>query len=68
MSLKPCVLLVEDEPSIVGTLQCMLSTYDFAPVWCSIAEEILRQFEGELPVLMMLDVGLTDLHSLGLFR
>jgi DNA-binding response OmpR family regulator len=42
MSLKPCILLVEDEPGIVGTLQCMLSTYDFAPVWCSIAEEILR--------------------------
>jgi DNA-binding response OmpR family regulator len=62
MSLKPCVLLVEDEPSIVGTLQCMLSTYDFALVWCSIAEEILRQFEGELPVLMMLVFNCINRH------
>ena len=46
---KPRILLVEDESGIADTLQCVLATDGFTPVWCSTAEEALRQFAAELP-------------------
>ena len=46
----------------------MLSTDDFAPVWCSTPEEALRQLEAELPALMVLDMGLHYLNGFALFR
>ena len=36
MTQKPRILLVEDEPGIADTLQYVLSTDGFLPVWCSI--------------------------------
>jgi two-component system catabolic regulation response regulator CreB len=68
MAIKPRILLVEDEPGIADTLQYVLSTDGFAPVWCSTAEEALRQFEAELPALVVLDVGLPDMNGFALFR
>lgn len=68
MTLKPRILLVEDESGIADTLQYVLATDGFAPVWCSTAEEAIRQFLVEPPALAVLDVGLPDLNGFELFR
>ncbi len=68
MALKPSILIVEDESGIADTLQYVLATDGFAPVWVSTAEEAIRQFSAELPALAVLDVGLPDLNGFELFR
>jgi two-component system catabolic regulation response regulator CreB len=68
MTFKPRILLVEDESGIADTLQYVLSTDGFSPVWCSTAAEALVQFAAEPPALAVLDVGLPDLNGFELFR
>ncbi|ARV19453.1 Transcriptional regulatory protein CreB [Curvibacter sp. AEP1-3] len=68
MALKPRILIVEDESGIADTLQYVLSTDGFAPVWASTAEDAIAQFSAELPALAVLDVGLPDLNGFELFR
>jgi two-component system catabolic regulation response regulator CreB len=68
MALKPRILLVEDESGIADTLQYVLATDGFTPVWCCTAEEAIEQFQAEPPALAVLDVGLPDLNGFELFR
>lgn len=68
MTPKPRILLVEDESGIADTLQYVLSTDGFVPVWCSTAAEALAQFAAEPPALAVLDVGLPDMNGFELFR
>jgi two-component system catabolic regulation response regulator CreB len=68
MEYKPRILLVEDESGIADTLQYVLATDGFAPVWCSTAAEALQQFVQERPALVVLDVGLPDLNGFELFK
>jgi two-component system, OmpR family, catabolic regulation response regulator CreB len=68
MVMKPRILIVEDESGIADTLQYVLSTDGFAPVWCSTAEDAIRQFQAEPPALAVLDVGLPDMNGFELFR
>lgn len=65
---KPRILVVEDESGIADTLQYVLSTDGFAPVWCATAEHALREFQAQLPALAILDVGLPDLNGFELFK
>ena len=65
---KPRILVVEDEPGIADTIQYVLATDGFLPVWCSTAEQALREFAVEAPVLAILDVGLPDLNGFELFK
>ena len=65
---KPRILVVEDESGIADTIQYVLSTDGFAPVWCSTAEQALREFAAEPPALAILDVGLPDLNGFELFK
>ncbi|MEQ1660953.1 MAG: response regulator, partial [Hylemonella sp.] len=60
---KPRILIVEDESGIADTLQYVLATDGFSPVWCSTAAQAMHQFETELPALCVLDVGLPDLNG-----
>lgn len=65
---KPRILVVEDESGIADTIQYVLETDGFTPVWCATAEEAIRQFSAAPPVLAILDVGLPDLNGFELFR
>ena len=65
---KPRILVVEDEPGIADTIQYVLATDGFLPVWCSTAEQALREFAAEAPALVILDVGLPDLNGFELFK
>src|SRR5688572_30655090 len=65
---KPRILIVEDESGIADTIQYVLATDGFAPVWCATAEQALREFAAQAPALAILDVGLPDLNGFELFK
>ena len=65
---KPRILVVEDESGIADTLQYVLATDGFAPVWCATADQALREFAAQPPALAILDVGLPDLNGFELFK
>jgi len=64
----PCILIAEDEPGIADTLQYVLKSDGFTPVWCPTAAEAIAQFTAEAPALVILDVGLPDLNGFELFK
>ncbi|SDZ05447.1 two-component system, OmpR family, catabolic regulation response regulator CreB [Variovorax sp. YR266] len=68
MSFKPRILIAEDESGIADTLQYVLKSDGFIPVWCATAEEAIAQFAQEPPALAILDVGLPDLNGFELFK
>jgi two-component system catabolic regulation response regulator CreB len=68
MSFKPRILIAEDESGIADTLQYVLKSDGFAPVWCATAEDAIAQFAQEPPALAILDVGLPDLNGFELFK
>jgi two-component system, OmpR family, catabolic regulation response regulator CreB len=68
MAPKPRILIVEDESGIADTIQYVLSTDGFAPLWCATAEEALQAFAEQPPALAILDVGLPDLNGFELFK
>ncbi|MDR6854387.1 two-component system response regulator CreB [Variovorax guangxiensis] len=64
----PRILIAEDESGIADTLQYVLKTDGFLPVWCATAEEAIAQFAAEPPALAILDVGLPDMNGFELFK
>lgn len=64
----PRILIAEDESGIADTLQYVLRTDGFVPVWCATAEETIAQFAAEPPALVILDVGLPDMNGFELFK
>jgi len=68
MSFKPRILIAEDESGIADTLQYVLKSDGFTPVWCATAEEAIAQFAQEAPALAILDIGLPDLNGFELFK
>ena len=60
---NPRILIAEDESGIADTLQYVLKSDGFTPVWCATAAEALAQFALEPPALAILDVGLPDLNG-----
>jgi len=68
MSFKPRILIAEDESGIADTLQYVLKSDGFAPIWCATAEEAIAQFAQEPPALAILDIGLPDLNGFELFK
>ena len=68
MSSSPLILIVEDETGIADTIQYVLETDGFTPVWCATAEEAITHFRNRRAALVILDVGLPDMHGFELFR
>ncbi|MBT2301267.1 two-component system response regulator CreB [Variovorax paradoxus] len=68
MPFNPRILIAEDESGIADTLQYVLKTDGFVPVWCATAEEAIAQFAADPPALAILDVGLPDMNGFELFK
>ncbi|MEJ7688851.1 MAG: two-component system response regulator CreB [Variovorax sp.] len=68
MPFRPRILIAEDEPGIADTLQYVLKTDGFVPIWCTTAEEAIAQFAAEPPALAILDIGLPDMNGFELFK
>ena len=68
MLFNPRILIAEDESGIADTLQYVLRSDGFVPVWCPTAEEAIAQFAAEAPALAILDVGLPDMNGFELFK
>lgn len=64
----PRILIAEDESGIADTLQYVLRTDGFEPIWCATAEAAIAQFTAAPPALAILDVGLPDLNGFELFK
>jgi two-component system catabolic regulation response regulator CreB len=62
------ILIAEDESGIADTLQYVLRTDGFVPVWCATAQEAIAQFSTEPPALAILDIGLPDMNGFDLFK
>lgn len=64
----PCVLVVEDEPSIADNITYALSTEGFEPKWCPTGEDARRYLSQERVSLVILDIGLPDVDGFELAR
>ena len=65
---NPKILIAEDESGIADTLQYVLRSDGFTPVWCATAEAAIAEFTRETPALAILDIGLPDLSGFELFK
>ncbi|WP_234193580.1 two-component system response regulator CreB [Pseudacidovorax sp. NFM-22] len=65
---RPRILVAEDEPGIADTVQYVLRSDGFAPVWCATGGAALAEFAAEPPALAILDIGLPDMNGFDLFR
>ena len=68
MSNQQRVLIAEDESGIADTLQYVLKSDGFLPVWCATAQQALQSFAAERPAIVILDVGLPDMNGFELFK
>lgn len=66
--MKPKVLIVEDEPAIVDTIQYALETEGFATVCLCSGESVLSLLSRESVDLIILDIGLPDVSGLELCK
>jgi two-component system, OmpR family, catabolic regulation response regulator CreB len=67
-SMKPIILIVEDEDAIAQTLTYALSTDGFAPMHVRTLAEARTALSREVPALIVLDVGLPDGSGFDLCR
>lgn len=66
--MKHTILIVEDEPAIVDTIQYALETDGFTSVTAGAGEEALSLLRQREIDLIILDIGLPDVNGLELFR
>jgi two-component system catabolic regulation response regulator CreB len=66
--MKPRVLIVEDEPAIADTIQYALETDGFSTICLTSGQGVLSLLSKEPVDLMVLDIGLPDIHGFDLCR
>jgi len=66
--MKTKILIVEDEPAIVDTIQYALETEGFETVCLASGQPVLPLLEGEMISLIVLDIGLPDISGLELCK
>ena len=62
------ILIVEDESGIADTIEYALQADGFSSTWTPTAEQAIAQFQKQPPALVLLDIGLPDMHGFELFR
>ena len=62
--MKPKILLVEDEPGIVDTVQYVLENDGFETRWLAAGSEVMPLLASERVHLVILDIGLPDINGL----
>lgn len=60
------ILVVDDEPDVLGMLQSFLTAEGYEPLTASCAREMLPLIRSARPTLVLLDVGLPDGNGLDL--
>ena len=66
--MKPTILIVEDEPSIIDNMTFALETEGFTVVACHTGGDALNQLEHTSFDLIILDIGLPDCNGFDLAR
>lgn len=59
-TVRPCILVVEDEPAIADAIVYALETEGFLPLWKTSGGEALAELARTPVALVILDVGLPD--------
>lgn len=62
------ILVVEDEPAIADNITYALTTEGFDAIWCATGEEALKRLYTDAIDLIILDVGLPDVHGFELAK
>ncbi|WP_028580469.1 two-component system response regulator CreB [Desulfogranum japonicum] len=65
---KPLILIVEDEPTIADTIQYALETDGCLTERVTAAFPALERIQGNVPALVILDIGLPDMNGIELCR
>jgi two-component system catabolic regulation response regulator CreB len=68
LTMRPRILVVEDEPAIADTIVYALSTDGFDPVWCASGAAARQGLADAGAALAILDVGLPDINGFELFK
>jgi two-component system, OmpR family, catabolic regulation response regulator CreB len=66
--MKPCILIVEDEPAIADTIQYALETDGCSTIRLTAALPVLDLLTRESIDLIILDIGLPDMNGIELCR
>ena len=68
MSVRPRILIVEDEPAIADTIVYALTTDGFDVQWVATGAEAIAALSKQACALAILDVGLPDINGFELFK
>ena len=66
--MKTKILVIEDEKEIADTLNYVLSSENFEPIWVATGETALEQLTSNDIALAILDVGLPDTTGFELLK